>query len=419
MKRIVFDISKWSCFLHRAARGLDRAHPGDAPERRFEDELFERLFAGEVESLAESERDAVFAPWAQRIHDTCTQLPAFERLAAECRGSADAAATAVEALIPELAPDAADPELRRSTRTACGNASAAVEQLRDALAGLEHVAFGPAPGDGSDGTPGSVARTRTLAARLKGDQRLKRIAQLAGRFRRIAAAKRRSRVRHGADEIVDIEQGADLARLLPAELARLVHPVLRLSLLRDLVERRCLQYQMTGTETLGRGPLVVCLDKSGSMEGERDIWATAVALALLDVAQAERRPFALLGFDGRVKHESVVAPGEALPESGLFVPCSGGTSIDSVIGRGLDIIEARPGALRRADIVLITDGESSADDAHTLGTRRAAMGVTVLGVAIGIDAASLAPWCDETCGVVDLERLDDRSATALFGKEGP
>jgi hypothetical protein len=32
-------------------------------------------------------------------------------------------------------------------------------------------------------------------------------------------------VRHGADEIVDIEQGADLGRLLPLKLAQLVHPL--------------------------------------------------------------------------------------------------------------------------------------------------------------------------------------------------
>ncbi len=417
MRRIVFDIAKWSCFLHRAARGLDRAHDGDPPERRLEDELFERLFAGEVEALAERDRDPVFGVWAQRIHDTLTELPAFERLAMECRGSADAAAAAVETLIPELAPDSGDTELRRSTRIACGKASLAVEELRDALEALEHVAFGVAPGAGTSasGAPSTEDHARTLASRLKGDQRLKRIAQLAGRFRRIAAAKRRSRVRHGADEIVDIEQGADLARLLPPELARLVHTVLRRSLLRDLLERRCLQYQLEGTETLGKGPLCVLLDKSGSMEGERDIWATAVALALLDVGRSERRPFALLGFDGAVKHESIVV-GEALPETGLFIPCDGGTSIDAAVRRGLDLIAERPGALRKADIVLITDGGSSDDTAQELRDRAATLGVTVLGVAIDVAATCLEPWCDEVIKVEDTTSLDDRTAEVLFGR---
>jgi uncharacterized protein with von Willebrand factor type A (vWA) domain len=58
--------------------------------------------------------------------------------------------------------------------------------------------------------------------------------------------------------------------------------------------------------------LVACLDKSGSMAGQPDLWATAVALALLDQARHEHRPFALLGFDGAVKSEHVIAPGAAL-----------------------------------------------------------------------------------------------------------
>ena len=43
-----------------------------------------------------------------------------------------------------------------------------------------------------------------------------------------------------------------------------------------MLERQVLQYQLVGTETLGKGPLVVLLDKSGSMEGRRDVWAAAL-----------------------------------------------------------------------------------------------------------------------------------------------
>ena len=111
MKRIIYDVPKWSLYMHRAARGLHRAEASDSPELRVGDELFERLFAGEVESLAEHDRDGVFGSWADRIHDTVTQLPAFERLAQECRGRSDESAMAVEALINELRPDGKDDEL--------------------------------------------------------------------------------------------------------------------------------------------------------------------------------------------------------------------------------------------------------------------------------------------------------------------
>lgn len=418
MNRIIYDVPKWSLYLHRAARSLHRAEASDAPQRKLEDELFERLFAGEVEAMPESERYALLADWATRIHDTVGQLPAFERLAAEVRGDADAAAMAVEALIDTLKPDGVDDELRRSARAACGKASTAVDQLRDAMEGLEHVNF-EVPGTGtSNGMVGQPnGNVRSLAARLRDNARLRQIALLSGRFKRIAGAKRRSRVRHGADEIVDVEQGADLGRLLPLELAQLVHPRTKLLALRNLVERQCMQYAMIGTEQLGKGPLVLCLDKSGSMEGDRDVWGTAVSLALLDLAQAERRPFALLGFDSAVKHESIVMPGQALPEAGLFIPCDGGTNIDAAVRRGLGIIEKHPSALQKADIVVITDGGSNSDNAAELRDRAAKLGVTVLGIAIDVEPDRLAPWCDQVIAANDMTRVDDRTAEVLFAGE--
>ena len=417
MRRIIYDVPTWSLYLHRAARGLHRAEPSDAPASKLEDELFERLYCGEAEQMPEAERYALLADWATRIHDTVGQLPAFERLAAEVRGDAESAAMAVEALIDALKPDGADDELRRSARTACGKASAAVEQLRDAMEGLEHVAFGPVPGTST--SSGSAEQpngnVRSLAARLRDDARLRQIAKLAGRFKRIAGAKRRSRVLHGCDEVVDVEFGADLGKLLPLELAQLAHPKTKLLALRNLVERQCMQYRLEGTETLGRGPLVVALDKSGSMEGDRDVWSTSVALALLAVAHAEKRPFALLGFDGAVRHESIVLPGESLPEAGLFVPCDGGTNIDAVIRRGLELIEQHPGALRKADIVLVTDGGSNSENAYELRDRAAKLGISILGVAIDVDPERLSPWADTIIAANDMARIDDKSAEVLFG----
>ena len=103
-----------------------------------------------------------------------------------------------------------------------------------------------------------------------------------------------------------------------------------------------MQYQLIGNQPLGKGPLVVLLDKSGSMDGPRDIWATALSLALLDQAQRERRPFALVAFDYRVKFEAVVKPGEPLPEAALFTACAGGTEIADAVARGLEIIQNQP-----------------------------------------------------------------------------
>jgi Mg-chelatase subunit ChlD len=429
MKRLLFDISRWHLMLHREHREMARANDRDDPKLQLEDELFERLYTGEGERLSPGRTNPAFRPWAERIHATCDQLPSFARLTAECRGDAAAAAAAIEALLQEMeipppeeppppaAPGTSKDPLRRPLAAACARASSAVEDLRDAVEGLAEVNFGSGqvPGTGTkDGAPGEHPAVRPLAARLKNDQRLRRIAALAGRFKRIAANKRRQRVKHGADEITDVEQGADLARTLPAELAKLSHRLLRLDFMRSLLERQVLQYRLSGTAALGKGPLVVLLDKSGSMDGPRDVWATAVALALLDHAQRERRMYALLGFDSRVKFEAVVKPGDALPEGGLFVGCCGGTEIGVALERGLEIIRTHPGALKKADLVLVTDGGSDPTSAPAVRAAAAALGITVLGLGIGVDREWLVPWCDEAHAVRDLSTVDDSSAAALF-----
>jgi len=68
MKRIVYDVGRWPCFLHREARGLEMASPSDPPLRRLEDELFGELYAGEAELLADKDQDSKWAGWAHAIH---------------------------------------------------------------------------------------------------------------------------------------------------------------------------------------------------------------------------------------------------------------------------------------------------------------------------------------------------------------
>lgn len=421
MKRILFDVPRWHVFLHREARGLEQVDRSDPPQLRFEDKLFDRLYAGGSEQVV-ADSIGRLAAWAQQVHEACSDLPDFGRLSEECRGDADAAGIAMDALLDQLrplldgAPSAANgPGIRKALRLGCSAAGTAVDEHRDVSSGLEHVSFGlHGPGTGSSTTSAGRSPARSLARRLHTDTRLKRIALLAGRFKRIAANKRRSKVHHGSDEVTSIERGSEFGRLLPIELLRLRHPWQRLALHRDLIEGGCLQYALTGAEANGKGPLIVCLDKSGSMDGPADIWATAVALALLDTARRERRPFGLICFDAGIKLQVLLPAGASLPDDALFVACTGGTDIGKCLERGLDLIESGPGAVRKADLVLITDGQSDDTSAPHLRARARTAGVTILGFGIGIGASSLEVWCDEAHAVRDLASLDDAEASALF-----
>ena len=159
---------------------------------------------------------------------------------------------------------------------------------------------------------------------------------------------------------------------------------------------------------------MLLLDRSWSMEGPADTWSVAVALALLGLAQVERRTFALVAFTDQVIYEAVIKPGERLDEEALNLTCNGGTSIDAAVSRGLDIIERNLGALNEADLVLVTDGCSDSDRAPELRRRAKSLGVTVLGIGIGVAKEQLEPWADAIETITSLESLGEQVADALF-----
>ena len=442
MKRITLDVSRWTIYQHRDARGLNQVDSHDNKRVQFEDELFDRLFSGsDVEQLPEAQQDKHLAGWASRTHQACEALPAFQRLANEIRAvKSDAsraalAGLAVEQLMGELAPalkeaqsgveppksvdpgqakkieDAMRGMVRRATEQATKKVAAAV----DADKALDQFAFGWQPGtDLGLNAHQAGERIRRIAVALQTKPRMQRLVGLIGRFRRIAANKQRSKVRHGCDEISDITVGDDMGRFLPTEFVKLKHPLLRLELYRQMQERSVLQYEMRSSEPKGKGPMVVCLDKSGSMAGDANDWATAVALALGDVAAREGRVFAILSFTTRVVHEAIVRKGEKLDANALDVVCNGGTDIDAAYERAFQIIRDNQGQLGKADIVMITDGGSTERRTTELREQAKAMGVQSFGMAIGVNADCLKPWCDTVQTVEDVFGVDDGLATKLF-----
>ena len=99
----------------------------------------------------------------------------------------------------------------------------------------------------------------------------------------------------------------------------------------------------------------------------------------------------------------------------LFTACAGGTEISVALHRGLYLIQQHPGALRKADVVLVTDGGSDTTSADLLRARAAELGVTVVGLGIGVEREWLTPWCDEVWAITDLRTVDEPTAAALFG----
>lgn len=111
---------------------------------------------------------------------------------------------------------------------------------------------------------------------------------------------------------------------------------------------------------LSRSPIYVLVDKSGSMNGEKIVWAKAVAMALYIKATRSSRDFYVRFFDSE-PHPPLKAEHARRASSGIQVlsyiarvKSSGGTDITKAISAALS--DAEREKLKELSIVVVTDG---------------------------------------------------------------
>jgi len=266
--------------------------------------------------------------------------------------------------------------MRRAFREALGKAQNDVEEWGEVKSG-----WGISSGDLQKMSLGNKLE---LANTLRNSNKFKNIADLAGRFRNVALAAETTTPSHGNDEIVDVGQGDALARLLPSELAKF--KTNKLLFMKDFVEKQLLVYNLRGTENLGAGPIVVCLDVSGSMAGEREVWAKAVILGLIALAEKQKRPFGVLTFDSRVRWSKLYSGTPSLQdkiELAELPSNGGGTSFYEPLKAAFEM-RKEASILKPADVVFITDGECELTDEQILeiAQLKAETSVRIFGVGI-------------------------------------
>lgn len=287
-----------------------------------------------------------------------------------------------------------------------------VEEQIEAFAAL----CGSEAGRAAQGDPAAVL---DLYARVQRSRLLQDVAKIAGRMKRMALRKHAERVKHGPDEVVDLEMGNALGRLVPSEL--LLADEAEDEFLRKFAEGQLLQYRMEGTETKGRGPIVLCLDSSGSMqEGSpiaREVWGKALALGLLAIAKKEKRRFVLHVFGSSQELRTFDLgdkPTTAQILDAVAFDFHGGTDFDRPLKAALASCQAQD--FKRADVVFVTDGECSVnpDVAKRINEEKAKSGVKLYAITIGTHSRSLATVADGMTFVSNLAR-DAEALEMAFG----
>ncbi|BCS92825.1 hypothetical protein L3N51_00714 [Metallosphaera sp. J1] len=239
--------------------------------------------------------------------------------------------------------------------------------------------------------------------RLARNTEIKKILEFLSGIPKLGSFTKKRTTRYARGELYGYEEGSDLERLVPSELA-LPEELFDVK----LAESQLLLYQKQIKETLG--PIYLLLDKSGSMDGEKILWAKAVALALYSRARRENRDFYLRFFDNipyplikvikNAKSKDVIKMVEYIGK----IRGGGGTDISRSVMSACDDI--KDGHVRGvSEVIILTDGEDKIAETTVRRSLKEA-NATLISVMIRGDNADLKRVSDNYLVVYRLDQGD-------------
>lgn len=257
-----------------------------------------------------------------------------------------------------------------------------MQQLHQSLASL-----GVEPGVFLDLSKGNLSakdieRFQRWAKYLADDQGIQDLCNLLGKLRQLELSEsvELAQVRctkeielpdiNSREEIIGIRLGRDIENILPSELALLTDPETALLFDIKYVESRLMCFDMQGIqrvqqhsqreelrsvqEAVKQGPMVICIDTSGSMKGMPETVAKAVALFIAGKARQEKRACYLINFSTRI--EKLDFGNEFGMEALIkFLGMSfhGGTDAIPALDHALGVMQSE--TYERADLLMISD----------------------------------------------------------------
>lgn len=219
---------------------------------------------------------------------------------------------------------------------------------------------------------------QALSKEMASNTAIKDLAHKMGRAYISEEKKRQTRLPEASkSEVYGTHRSDDLQRLLPSELLNLKDEdededkddELEMLFYAKLLEKNLQCYELSGVTfkngeeleaTKKRtGPVVACLDTSGSMSGSPILKAKALLLAIANILQKEDRSLYVLlfGDTGQIS-EFEMTSATLIKDLLLFLQSgfNGGTDFEPPLRRAMEIIEGYEDFLK-ADVLMISDGD--------------------------------------------------------------
>ena len=287
--------------------------------------------------------------------------------------------------------------------------------------------MGTRPGRGWDLSKGilTTAGWRDFIAYrklIRDHPQLQKIISILGQKQQTVSAYKRSRITSNEMLITEekpvktesplstqgVTRSGDIARMLPQEAAFLGHPKLHMLWHVRRAENALLSYQVEGvlsdhqpdiptpekshrhsspSGTRKKGPIILCIDTSGSMHGEPERLAKAICLEVIRQAIRLGQPCLLFAFSGpgQLLEQSLSFDRDGLRPIIRFLQQTfhGGTDIREPFSRALEKITEHH--WQHADVLLVSDGRFPVPEHLTkkLADAQKQEGLRIFGITIG------------------------------------
>ena len=262
--------------------------------------------------------------------------------------------------------------------------------------------------------------------RIRRSSKLHKLTDLVGKFKESAIVEQKKKAKHGAVEIKGVTTGDKIQDTLPSDRMNLCNDITKGDFYRRMSEHGLLQYSKESNKQKNKGPIIVCVDTSGSMQGDEEIWSKALTVGILEVAQMQKRDFACIIYSSHADKPIVIKKDEIAPQK--IIDCAerfhnGGTSFEAPLNEALELI--KDSTFKNADIVFITDGDCYVSDNFSRKFKQIKedKDFKTLGVLVNmgcghVSDSSLKEFCDNITLVSDIADLNDGNSEvnkSIFG----
>lgn len=245
-----------------------------------------------------------------------------------------------------------------------------------------------------------------LAEILIKSKGMRNIADKLGKMKKLICSNGKKPGRYGCI-LSGIGTGDNINKILSSEKLLLCDNNLENVFYKKYLNKALLQYEVQG-EDERKGPVIVCVDNSESMKGNKDYFAKAAAIAMLHIAVIQKRPYKCIFFNNDVncifdfkKDEYDLK--KVIELAKVFY--GGGTEFEPPLKKAIQCIEENK--FKNADILFISDGEPvkllSADFKRRLFDLKKKKKFIIQGIMIGeANHKYMKEFCDYIVGFNNL-----------------